>query len=288
MAQIGSVLPVRGLGNVESADVFEAVLWDLGGVITTGPFESFTRYEESRGLPAGFLRAVNAAEPDRNAWARLERSELSIAEFDAAFAAEARALGHDVPGSDVLPLLLGEVRPEMVRALDTLRAAGYRLACLTNNVADAAFGPSAVPDVVERFDVVVESSKIGVRKPEPRSYEIACELLGRGAAGMRVPRRSRHQPQARQGDGHDDDQGRRARRGIGASWPPCSASNWTDCAAEGPARPCPPVRATERQRGSGRQRPAWPGNAVNGNERNGDGAIGDLRPWSRRALHQGR
>jgi putative hydrolase of the HAD superfamily len=157
---------------------FAAVLWDLGGVITTSPFEAFARYEQAHGLPDGFLRSVNTLDADRNAWARLERNELSASEFDAAFAAESRALGHEVPGRDVLALLPGEVRPEMVRALDAVRAGGYATGCLTNNVAGITIGPAAIPEVIARFDVVVESAKVGARKPEPRFYEIACELLG--------------------------------------------------------------------------------------------------------------
>lgn len=157
--------------------MYSAVLWDFGGVILTSPFEAFARYEAEYGLPDGFLRSVNATNPDANAWARLERSELTADDFDEAFADESEALGHRVPGRDVLVRLMGEVRPEMVAALDAVRAAGYKTACLTNNVVSDDRRPD-VDAVMGRFDVVVESSKIGVRKPEPRFYETACELLG--------------------------------------------------------------------------------------------------------------
>jgi putative hydrolase of the HAD superfamily len=163
---------------VVAPPAFDAILWDLGGVILSGPFEAFAGYERGNGLPPGFLRRVNSIDADGNAWARLERNELSPDEFDTAFAAESAALGHEVRGRDVLALLAGEVRPEMVRALDAVKAAGYAVACLTNNVAGVAIGPAAVPEVIARFDVVVESSKVGARKPERRFYEIACELLG--------------------------------------------------------------------------------------------------------------
>jgi putative hydrolase of the HAD superfamily len=164
--------------------VINAVLWDFGGVILSSPFEAFNRYEHTNGLPADFIRRVNATEPDINAWARLERAELDHDEFDVAFAAESKALGHEVPGADVLALLAGEVRPEMVRALDHVREAGLKTACLTNNIVSRADGSGAadarpeVAAVMERFDVVVESSKIGVRKPERAFYTRACELLG--------------------------------------------------------------------------------------------------------------
>ncbi|MFM8390370.1 MAG: HAD-IA family hydrolase, partial [Actinomycetota bacterium] len=91
-------------------------------------------------------------------------------------------LGHRVPGADVLALLAGEIRPPMVVALDRVKAAGFKMACLTNNVVggDKATPAraAAVNEVMARFDTVVESSKVGCRKPETRFYEIACELVG--------------------------------------------------------------------------------------------------------------
>jgi putative hydrolase of the HAD superfamily len=157
-----------------------AVLWDFGGVILSSPFEAFSRYEVAHGLPTDFIRGVNATDPHTNAWARLERSELTPAEFDAAFADESERLGHRVPGAHVLGLLSGDVRPEMVTALDRVREAGYRTACLTNNISgehSSAERADTISAIMARFDAVVESSKVGVRKPEPRFYEIACELI---------------------------------------------------------------------------------------------------------------
>ena len=152
----------------------------------SSPFEAFNTYEESRGLPRDFIRRVNSANPDSNAWAKLERSELSPTEFDEVFARESEALGHRVPGADILSLLHGEIRPEMVRAIDSVKSHGYLTACLTNNVLSTPDDRSA-PDaakrkeiaaILERFDALIESSKVGVRKPEPRFYEIACETVG--------------------------------------------------------------------------------------------------------------
>jgi len=170
--------------------MLEAVLWDFGGVILSSPFEAFNHYERDRGLPIDFLRSVNATNPHENAWARLERNEIGPDEFDEAFAQDSIALGHEVRGADVLALLAGEVRPEMVAALDAVKAAGYKVACLTNNVVSgdgrsSAFASVEAKDradqiatIMSRFDAVIESSKVGVRKPEPRFYEIACETLG--------------------------------------------------------------------------------------------------------------
>jgi putative hydrolase of the HAD superfamily len=165
---------------------FEAVIWDFGGVFTSSPFEAFNRYEGERGLPTDFIRRVNATNPDSNAWAKLERSEIDAAAFDALFEAEAAALGHRVPGRDILPLLAGTLRPRMVAALDSCRAAGYRVGCITNNVragegpgmAGDPLGSAEIAAVFARFEAVIESSKAGLRKPDPRIYALMCETLG--------------------------------------------------------------------------------------------------------------
>lgn len=162
-----------------------AVLWDFGGVILSSPFEAFNAYEAAHGLPRDFIRRVNAVKPDDNAWARLESSRIGVEEFDRLFAAEAAAQGHELPGHVVLGLISGQVRPEMVAALKSLKSR-YKIACLTNNVASGD-GPgmartaekaAEIARIMRLFDLVLESSKVGVRKPEKRFYEIACERLG--------------------------------------------------------------------------------------------------------------
>ncbi|MFN3254074.1 MAG: HAD-IA family hydrolase [Ilumatobacter sp.] len=158
----------------------DAVLWDFGGVILTSPFEAFNTYEADHGLPIDFIRTVNSHDPDTNAWARLERNDVGPDAFDELFATESEALGHRVPGRDVLALLSGAVRPEMELALDRVIDAGYRTACLTNNVVSDDTATQRRPDVatvMAKFHHVVESSKVGVRKPEARFYEIACDLV---------------------------------------------------------------------------------------------------------------
>jgi putative hydrolase of the HAD superfamily len=162
-----------------------AVIFDFGGVVTSSPFEAFNRMEAERGLPRDLVRRINAANPDGNAWALFERAEIDGARFDTLFAEEARALGHDLPGRDVLALLSGDIRPRMVAAIEWLKAHGYRVGCITNNVPSGhgaqmsatAEKAEAVAAVMARFDHVVESSKIGIRKPDPRVYALACEAL---------------------------------------------------------------------------------------------------------------
>jgi putative hydrolase of the HAD superfamily len=162
--------------------MIKAVLWDFGGVILTSPFEAFRRYETAHDLPLDFIRSVNTTDPHNNAWALMERNEVTPQQFDDLFAAESAALGYKVAGADVLLLLAGDVRPRMVALLDRVKAAGFHVACLTNNIIGGDSRDDVrsiqIADIMARFDVIVESSKIGVRKPEPRFYEIACELLG--------------------------------------------------------------------------------------------------------------
>ena len=166
--------------------MIKAILWDFGGVFTTSPFEAFARFERAHGLPKDLIRTINSTNPDTNAWAQFESSAIDVDGFDTAFQAEAEALGHSVRGKDVLELLSGEFRPRMVAALSTCKE-HYKVGCITNNMKKAGEGPAmAATDeraqtaatVMAQFDIVVESSVEGVRKPNPRIYRIACDRLG--------------------------------------------------------------------------------------------------------------
>lgn len=171
--------------------MIEAVLWDFGGVLSDSPFENFNRYEHRHGLPLDFIRTVNATNPDDNAWARLEADQISVEEFDQAFADESEALGHRIRGIEVLALLSGAVRPSMVRALRLVKQS-FKVGCLTNNVrwgagpgmSENAARTAEVAGVMALFDVVVESSVEGLRKPQPAFYELALRRLGLDAAAV--------------------------------------------------------------------------------------------------------
>ena len=163
--------------------MIEAVIWDFGGVFTSSPFEAFARYERERGLPENLIRRINAANHLENAWARFERAETDLATFDKEFAAEARALGHDVPGRDIIPLLAGDFRPEMIEALRRIKHAGLRTGCITNNVPSMQAAGAGTPanlykaEIMELFDELIESSKVGLRKPDPKIYALMCAAL---------------------------------------------------------------------------------------------------------------
>ncbi|MBR1129589.1 HAD-IA family hydrolase [Bradyrhizobium iriomotense] len=159
----------------------EAVIFDFGGVLTSSPFEAFTRFETERGLPADIIRRTNAANHLENAWARFERAEVDIETFDQLFADESRALGAEVRGRDVLPLLQGDLRPDMVEALKRIKAQ-FRTGCITNNLPANAIGSMTgrslyIAEVMVLFDHVIESAKIGLRKPDPRIYQLMVETL---------------------------------------------------------------------------------------------------------------
>src|ERR1700757_3159133 len=159
----------------------EAVIFDFGGVLTTSPFEAFTRFERQRGLPADIIRRTNASNHWENAWAKFERAEVDLETFDRLFAAESLALGAEVRGKDVLPLLSGDLRPEMVEALRRVKAR-LKTGCITNNLPANAIGSTSgrtlyIAEVMALFDHVIESAKIGLRKPDPRIYRMMVDAL---------------------------------------------------------------------------------------------------------------
>ena len=163
----------------------KAVIWDFGGVLTSSPFEAFNRYEAANNIPLDFIRGVNAVNPDTNAWAQFERSEVTLEQFDALFLDESGARGRAIGGRAVIGLLGGHVRPMMAQALRRC-AARYRVGCITNNV-PAGKGPGmvldnaqaqAVRDVMALFHHIVESKRAGIRKPDPRIYQMSCDALG--------------------------------------------------------------------------------------------------------------
>jgi len=159
---------------------YDAVIFDFGGVLTSSPFEAFARFERERGLPENFIRQVNARNHLENAWAKLERAEIDHDEFDRSFAEECRALGHEVNGRDVLALLTGEPRPDMIEALRRIHAR-VKTGCITNNLPAGERNPLSRVyrgDVLALFHHVIESAKIGLRKPDPRIYRMMVDALG--------------------------------------------------------------------------------------------------------------
>ena len=170
---------------MRNKSLINVVLFDFGGVVTTSPFEAFARYEKDVGAPPDSIRRINSTNSDDNAWAKMERSEVSTAEFCKLFEAEAAELGLELSGQKVLECLSGTVRPQMVRALEILRTRS-RIGCITNNMKSGhgtgmsrtSEQAASIAQIMEMFEVVVESAKVGLRKPDVRIYEMACSELG--------------------------------------------------------------------------------------------------------------
>src|SRR5260370_33185645 len=161
--------------NMSHAKAPLAVLWDFGGVILSSPFEAFNRYEAEAGLPKDFIRSLNARNSDANAWAKMERSEVSLDGFVTLFEEEARQQGHTLDGLRILQSLSGDIRPHMVEALRRCKTA-FHVACITTNMksgegpgmARTADKAKAVAEIMTLFEHVAESSKLDVRRPDPR------------------------------------------------------------------------------------------------------------------------
>ena len=169
---------------MDSSLQLQAILWDFGGVFTTSPFENFNKLEEELGAPRDFIRQVNSTNPDNNAWAQFESNSISLDDFDELFADESEALGFRVDGKAVINVLSGDLRPRMVEVLKICKQ-NYKVACITNNVR-AGKGPgmnqntekaNQVGKVMDLFDAIIESSVVGIRKPNPAIYQLACQAL---------------------------------------------------------------------------------------------------------------
>ena len=163
----------------------KAVFWDFGGVITTSPFDSFNLYEEKHGLEKDFIRRVNSTNPDSNAWAKLERNQIDLSEFNDLFLNESTNLGYPIQGVDVISLLQGQIRPEMIQALKAIKG-NLIQACLTNNIVspETQLNDQNVSiagkneEIMSLFDFVIASSEQNVRKPDPAFYDLALNHAG--------------------------------------------------------------------------------------------------------------
>lgn len=167
------------------SDRYKAVIFDFGGVFTTSPVENFAIYEEKHGLPDRFIGGVIKSHLHDGAFARFERAEIGLEAFDGLFAEETRAAGFEIRGRELVALLDVALKPEMIAALRAVKRAGLSTGCITNNFPSVESNGS--PRKAERsatlaviftdFDHIIESSKAGVRKPEPRIYEMMLEAL---------------------------------------------------------------------------------------------------------------
>ena len=160
---------------------YKAIIWDFGGVITSSPFEAFNKFELSNNLPKDIIRTINSENPDDNAWAKFERNDIDLDEFDNLFSIEADKKGFKISGKQVVKLLSGEIRKQMVDFLSFLKK-DYKLGCITNNIQNSKNEKvnhlNEAGQVMKIFDHIIESSKVGLRKPDPKIYYMSCDALG--------------------------------------------------------------------------------------------------------------
>jgi epoxide hydrolase-like predicted phosphatase len=154
---------------------YRAVIFDLGGVVLDSPLHAIARYERELGIPAGFVNRVVIGAGSDGAWPRLERGELPMEEFFGAFEAECRAQGQSISAAEMM-LRIGECgpRPEMLEAIRRIRRRGITVGALTNNWAGEQ---DRTRELREHFDAFVESSAVGLRKPDRRIYLLVCKRL---------------------------------------------------------------------------------------------------------------
>lgn len=157
---------------------YKAIIWDFGGVITSSPFEAFNEFEEVNGLPKDIIRTINSENPDMNAWAQFESNSITIDQFNDLFLKEAKAKGFDIKGRDIIKLLKGSIRENMVSFLRELKS-DFKLGCITNNVKSSSQEntDNETEEVMSIFDHVIESSIVGIRKPNPEIYMMSCDAL---------------------------------------------------------------------------------------------------------------
>ena len=157
---------------------YKAIIWDFGGVITSSPFEAFNEFEEANSLPKDIIRTINSENPDMNAWAQFESNSITIDQFDDLFLKEAKAKGFDIKGRDIIKLLKGSIRENMVSFLRELKA-DFKLGCITNNVKPSSEEntDNETKEAMSIFDHVIESSIVGIRKPNPEIYMMSCDAL---------------------------------------------------------------------------------------------------------------
>ena len=157
---------------------YKAIIWDFGGVITSSPFEAFNEFEEANSLPKDIIRTINSENPDMNAWAQFESNSITIGQFNDLFLKEAKAKGFDIKGRDIIKLLKGSIRENMVSFLRELKS-DFKLGCITNNVKSSSQEntDNETEEVMSIFDHLIESSIVGIRKPNPEIYMMSCDAL---------------------------------------------------------------------------------------------------------------
>ena len=173
------------MNSYKAGNNFKAVIFDFGGVFTTSPVEHFAAFERQHNLPDRFIGSIIKKRIDDGPFAQYERAEISFDEFNRLFSEETKAAGFEISGKTFIGFLDVALKPAMIAALQKVKGAGYQTGCITNNFPNfesdgstrAKMRKSALEEIFSLFDEVIESSQVGIRKPEPRIYKMMCERL---------------------------------------------------------------------------------------------------------------
>lgn len=171
-------------GSAPGSGAVEAVFFDFGGVFINSPFAAAAETAARMGVPEHELLELVFGPYDVDGdhpWHRMERGELSFADANAAIAELAAASGRGrIEPMEVLMALAEDrgTRDFMVDLVRDLRGRGLATGIITNNIAEFGSTWRAMIPVDELFDDVVDSSAVGLRKPDPAIYRLACERLG--------------------------------------------------------------------------------------------------------------
>nr|XP_020658326.1 acyl-CoA dehydrogenase family member 10 isoform X1 [Pogona vitticeps]XP_020658327.1 acyl-CoA dehydrogenase family member 10 isoform X1 [Pogona vitticeps]XP_020658328.1 acyl-CoA dehydrogenase family member 10 isoform X2 [Pogona vitticeps] len=170
------------LGRTSSSCPYKAVIFDMGGVLLPSPFRVAADWEVRNRVPTGtIVQAIISGGKD-GSWMRYMRGELTPAEFLQEFGQQCSMIANaSVPVDSFFSELTGhqmsEQHPVMTEAIKCLRSEGLKTAVLSNNFYLRS-GESFLPLDRKQFDVIVESCRERVCKPDPRIYEICLERLG--------------------------------------------------------------------------------------------------------------
>ena len=155
---------------------YRGVIFDLGGVVLDSPLHVIARFEEERGIPQNFVNHLVLETAPDGAWSKLERGEVDMERFCALFDVECQARGQRLPACDLMDAIKGSTgpRPTMLQALRRLREEGLQIAALTNNWSNDGQDPHQLRPY---FDHYIESSVVGLRKPDPKIYELVLDQM---------------------------------------------------------------------------------------------------------------
>ena len=155
---------------------YRAVVFDLGGVVVGSPLHAIAAYERELGLPRNAINHVVVGAGHGGGWSRLERGELGLEEFYPVFEADCAAAGCTIDARELMRRVAEATvpRPAMLEAIARLRRAGLKVGALTNNWVSDDEGTRVL---APHFDAFVESAVVGLRKPDPRIYQLVCREL---------------------------------------------------------------------------------------------------------------